>query len=183
MTACWSTMPDHEAVLVTDRAQGRVFIQVFRYVGKQDLVDDDGADHETHDGAKGKDVTDRRCCIPVVFFTLYELLFGQHQHIVRQVFRQRVTNPVCIPAFVQPDQAKLDFAALAIREQAHKIVVAGNHRAVDTKGRSHLKQSDHFDLTVIDLGHQGLARLELFGDGPEFRSRTGIKQNHILLAQ
>ena len=172
-----------KAVLVADRSQGGIFIEVFRHVGKQDLVHDDGANHEAHDGAEGEDVTDRCRCVPVVLFPLHELLFGQHQHIVRQVFRQRVTNPVCVPAFVQPDQAKLNFTALAVWKQAHEVVVTGNHRAVDAKRGAHLEQPDHFDLTVIDLGHQGLTRLDLFGDGSEFRAGADIEQDYVLLAQ
>jgi hypothetical protein len=54
-----------EAVPEADGAQRGVLVDMLGDVGEQDLVDDDGADHETHDGAEGEDVADRRGRVPV----------------------------------------------------------------------------------------------------------------------
>ena len=128
-----------KAVFVAHGPQGSVFIEVLGYIGKQDLVNNDGAHHEAHDGAESEDITNRRGAAPVVLFPLDELLFGQHQHIVRQIFRQRVHEiRICVPAFVQHGSGQVEFrCAGRIWKQAQPVVVTGNDGAVDTERSPH----------------------------------------------
>jgi putative ABC transport system permease protein len=51
----------------------------------------------------------------------------------------------------------VDLAARAQREQAHEVIVAGDHRAVDTERGAHLEQAGNLDFAVVDLGDHALA--------------------------
>ena len=104
------------------------------HVGEQDLVNDDGPHDEAHDRAEGEDVANGRGRVPVVGFTLYEIGLGHDQDVAGQMSAKPVPYRIGVCAWLQPEQAQLDFFSWPVRKQPQPVVDAGHHGTIDAEG-------------------------------------------------
>ena len=93
---------------VTHSFEGGVFLQVILHVGKQDLVDDNQAYDQAHDGAKGEDIADGCGLVPVLDLKIHKLLARKQAHVLRDRFPDPRLYFCRILAGFQPDKAEID---------------------------------------------------------------------------
>jgi hypothetical protein len=168
---------------VADGAQGRVLVEVVRHVREEDLVDDDGSDHEAHHRAEGEHVADRRRRVPVGPLARDELRPRQHEDVLGQERAQPVAHPLRRDASVELHESEVDPIARAGGEEAQEVRVAGQEARVEPEGGAHLEEADHADLAVVHLGPDDLPGANVLGHRPVLGPRARVEEHGVLPAE